>query len=67
MEKSGSKAKAKYSHKIADLKDKNHELKDKVEDYKDEGKDSWVRFKDGFDRDMDKVKLAIKDLTTDSD
>jgi hypothetical protein len=67
MEKSGSKAKAKYSNKIADLRTKNHELKEKVEDYKDEGKDGWERFKDGFNRDMDKVKLSIKDLTTDND
>jgi len=67
MEKSGSKAKAKYKDKIADLKARNHQLEEKIEDYRDEGKDSWEKFKDGFNREMEKIKLAIKDLTTDSD
>jgi len=67
MEKSGSKAKAKYKDKIADLKARNHQLEEKIEDYRDEGKDSWEKFRDGFNREMEKIKLAIKDLTTDSD
>jgi len=67
MEKSGSKAKAKYKDKMADLKARNHQLEEKIEDYRDEGKDSWEKFKDGFNREMEKIKLAIKDLTTDSD
>ena len=67
MDKSGSKAKAKYKDKIADLKARNHQLEEKIEDYRDEGKDSWEKFKDGFNREMEKIKLAIKDLTTDSD
>ena len=67
MDKAGPKAKTKYGNKIADLKVKNHELKEKIEDYNHEGKDSWERFKDGFNREMDKITLALKDLTTDND
>ena len=67
MDKSGSKAKAKYKDKIADLKDRNDALEEQIEDYRDEGKDSWEKFRDGFNREMAKIKLAIEDLTTDSD
>lgn len=67
MEKPGSKLKSKYSKKVSELEQRNHDLKEKMEKYKDEGKDKWEAFKSGFDRDMDKVELALKDLTADND
>jgi hypothetical protein len=67
MEKSGSQLKAKYNKSVVELKRKNKELKAKMEEYKDEGKDKWEAFKSGFNRDMDKVEKAVKDLTADTD
>jgi hypothetical protein len=67
MEKSGSKLKARYGKTVRELEQKNRDLKGKMDDYKDEGKDKWEEFKSGFNRDMDKVEVALKNLTKDND
>jgi exonuclease VII large subunit len=63
MEKSGSRLQAKYKSTVEELERKNHDLEERIEDYKDQGADRWEAFKSGFDRDMDKVEKAVKDLT----
>jgi hypothetical protein len=54
--------KADYDKEITVLEQKNVELKKKINEYKYEGKDKWEEFKQGFNRDMDIVGKAIKDL-----
>ena len=67
MEKAGTKAKAKYSKEITELKKKNHELKEKLEDYKDGDQSKWQEFKTNFKADMDAVGKTMKDLFKDKD
>ena len=54
--------KADYDKEITVLEQKNVELKQKIKEYKYEGKDKWEEFKQGFNRDMDIVGKALKDL-----
>src|ERR1035437_3264146 len=54
--------KADYDKEITVLEQKNVELKKKINEYKYEGKDKWEDFKRGFNRDMDIVGKALKDL-----
>jgi chromosome segregation ATPase len=58
--------KAKYDKEIARLEQQNSDLKKKLDDYKDDGKDQWKAFKTEFDRDMDELGKAFKDLTVDN-
>jgi hypothetical protein len=64
MEKSG---KADYNKEIAKLEKTNRRLQKKLDQYKDEGKSSWEKFKKGFNKDMDKLGKAVKDLTSNND
>ena len=64
MVKSG---KSTYNKEIAKLEKTNRKLQKKLDQYKDNGKNSWEKFKKGFNKDMDKIGKAVKDLTTDND
>jgi exonuclease VII large subunit len=64
MVKSG---KANYNKEIAKLEKTNRHLQKKLDQYKNEGKSTWDRFKKVFNKDMDKLGKAIKDLTSDND
>jgi hypothetical protein len=44
------------------LERKNIELKNKIREYKYEGKDKWEEFKKGFNRDVDIVGKALKNI-----
>jgi len=57
-------AKIKYNEKITQLEQKNTDIKKKMKDYKAEGKEQWETFKADFNRDMDILAKAFKDLTT---
>ena len=59
---SDEKFKVKYDKKVAALEEKNIELKKKISEYKYEGKDKWEEFKKGFNRDVDIVGNALKDI-----
>lgn len=56
-------AKAAYQKKIAELEQKNSDMKKKMDDYKQDGKENWEKFKTEFNRDMDELGKAFKDLT----
>jgi Skp family chaperone for outer membrane proteins len=64
MEKSG---KANYNKEIAKLEKTNHRLQKKLGEFKNNGKSAWERFKKGFNKEMDKLGKAVKDLTSDND
>lgn len=61
MEK--KEAKAEYQVKIAELEKKNSDMKKKLDDYRADGKDQWETFKTEFNRDMDQLGVALRDLT----
>lgn len=58
--------KADYEKTIADLEQRNRVLKAKMDNYNDEGKERWESFKQEFNRDMDELGTALKDLTVDN-
>jgi hypothetical protein len=66
MKKSGTKVKAKYNIEIANLVATNRAMKKKLEEYKNDGKSAWEDFKSGFNKDMDKLGKAVKNLTSDN-
>ena len=55
--------KEKYEAELARLDKKNNDLKIKLENYNEEGKEKWESFKTEFNRDMDELGKAFKDLT----
>jgi len=59
----GDAAKQNFEKELAALEQKNQSLKEKMSYYKDEGNKEWESFKIEFDRDMDKLGQALKDLT----
>lgn len=59
-------AKAAYEAKLAELEKKNTELKNKIDSYQSSNKDSWQAFKVEFNRDMDELGIAFKNLTVNS-
>ena len=56
-------AKVAYQQKIAELEMKNSDMKKKMDEYKQDGKENWEKFKTEFNRDMDELGKAFKDLT----
>jgi chromosome segregation ATPase len=59
-----SAAKAAYQEKITAIEQKNSDLKKKMDEYKAEGRDQWEKFKLEFNRDMDDLGIAFKNLIT---
>jgi len=57
-------AKAEYKKKVDELEQKNSEMKKKMDDYKVEGKEKWEMFKRDFNKGMDDIGNALKDLTS---
>ncbi|WP_317898081.1 hypothetical protein [Aurantibacillus circumpalustris] len=55
-------AKADYDEKIEALNQKNSDLRKRMDDYTVQGKESWEAFKTEFDRDMDELGEAFKNL-----
>ena len=55
-----------YRMRIEELKQKNRDLRKRLNDYQVTGKDDWERFKAEFNRDMDELGQAFKDLGKDN-
>lgn len=58
-----AETRADYQRKIAELEQMNTDMKKRVDEYKADGKDNWEKFKVEFNRDMDELGNAFKDLT----
>ena len=54
----------KYEAKLAELEQKNTDMKKRLDEYKEESQDQWNSFKVGFNKDMDALTEAFKDLGT---
>jgi chromosome segregation ATPase len=63
IEAEKKETKADYRVKIAEIEKKNNDLKLKLDNYRVESKDQWEAFKIEFNRDMDQLGAALKDLT----
>jgi predicted nucleic acid-binding Zn-ribbon protein len=55
-----------YKKRIAVLEQRNSDLKYRIDNYKAEGKDKWEQFKEEFNRDMENLGQAFKDITVDN-
>lgn len=64
VEAEKAEVKAAYKIKIAELEKKNNDLQLKLDGYKADSKDKWETFKMEFNRDMDQLGTALRDLTT---
>jgi len=59
--------KADYKKKISELEMKNRDLKMKMDTYNVESQSQWETFKQDFNKEMDKLKAGIRDLTNKKD
>jgi len=64
IKKKSKTVRAELDAKLAALELKNQLMKEKARDYKDESAEQWEAFKIEFNRDMDNLGQALKDLTT---
>lgn len=55
-----------YKEKIRKLEEKNNDLKKRMNNYEADTNEDWERFKTEFNRDMDELGLALKNLVTDN-
>lgn len=58
--------KADYKERIAELERQNSEMEMKMNGYRAESSDNWENFKTEFNRDMDQLGSALRDLTVDN-
>lgn len=56
-------ARADYEKQIIVLEQKNTDAQRRLDEYKANGKDNWQTFKTEFNRDMDELGKALKNLT----
>ena len=66
MKNTGSSIDTEYARRIAILEQKNNDMKAKIEGYKKDSKDDWESFKKEYNRDMDELGQAFKNLTVDN-
>lgn len=52
--------------KIVELEQKNKEIKLKIDQYKNDAGNDWKSFKEKYNKDIDAVGQAIKNLTVDN-
>jgi hypothetical protein len=56
--------KAIYQENLTVIEQKSIELKKNLFDLKDDGQDKWISFRDEFNKDMEGLATAFKNLTT---
>ncbi|TDE44422.1 hypothetical protein E0I26_08630 [Flavobacterium rhamnosiphilum] len=66
MKKTGKSIDEEYAKKIVDLERKNNEIKAKIQTYKNNANSDWESFKQEYNRDMDELGQALKNLTVDN-
>ena len=66
MKNTGSSIDTEYARRIAVLEQKNNNMKAKIESYKKDSKDDWESFKKEYNRDMNELGEAFKNLTVDN-
>lgn len=66
MKKTGKTIDEGYAQKIVELEQKNEEIKLKVDKYKNDAGDDWKSFKEEYNRDINELGKAIKNLTIDN-
>ena len=63
MKKTGKSIDVEYAKKIDILEQKNNDIKAKIKTYKNDTSSDWESFKQEYNRDMDELGQALKNLT----
>lgn len=66
MKKTGKSIDEAYTKQIEALELKNKNIKLKVQEYKNDTNSDWQSFKEEYNRDMDELGTAMKNLTVDN-
>ncbi|TDE07174.1 MULTISPECIES: hypothetical protein [Flavobacterium] len=66
MKKTGKSIDEMYAKQIEALELKNKNIKLKVQEYKNDTNSDWQSFKEEYNRDMDELGAAMKNLTVDN-
>jgi hypothetical protein len=66
MKKTGKSIDEAYAKQIEALELKNKNIKLKVQEYKNDTNSDWQSFKEEYNRDMDELGTAMKNLTVDN-
>ena len=66
MKNTGKSIDAEYAKKIETLEQKNNQIKVNIEKYKNDSKSDWESFKQEYNRDMNELGRALKNLTVDN-
>jgi len=66
MKKTGKSIDEMYAKQIEALELKNKNIKLKVQEYKNDTNSDWQSFKEEYNRDMDELGTAMKNLTVDN-
>lgn len=66
IKKTGKSIDEIYAKKIIDLEQRNKDIRLKVETYKNDTNSDWQSFKEEYNRDMNELGTAIKNLTVDN-
>jgi len=66
MKKTEKSIEDEYAEKIEILEQKNNDIKVKIETYKNDTSSDWESFKLEYNRDMDELGQAMKNLTIDN-
>lgn len=66
MKNTGKSIDAIYAKRIEELEQKNNNIKLQVEAYKNDTNSDWEEFKDEYNRDVNELGTAIKNLTVDN-
>jgi hypothetical protein len=62
LKEANAKLRASLDREERALEAENDALRARLETYKDQGSDNWVKFKSDFDRSMDSIRNALRDL-----
>jgi outer membrane murein-binding lipoprotein Lpp len=66
MRKTGKSIDEEYAQKIDALEQKNNDIKATIKTYKNDSSSDWESFKQEYNRDMDELGEAFKNLTVDN-
>lgn len=66
MKRTGKSIDEIYAKQIEELEQKNKNIKLKVQEYKNDTNSDWESFKEEYNRDMDELGAAMKNMTVDN-
>lgn len=66
LENSKNEMRAEYKEEVATLERKNRDMKNKIHNYRTNSKENWQSFKAEFNKDMNELGMALRNLVEDN-